>query len=225
MKPRSAFPSVEWLETIDSTNSEAKRRSGALDNLSVLAAVEQTAGRGRGSHSWISTPGENLTFTVVLHFGPGGIAPLPASEAVRITHFCTLAVCDFLEGEGLKPRIKWPNDVWVEDRKICGILIENSFAEGLVTEAIVGIGLNLNQKEFDPALPNPVSLQQLTGRNYDPAATLDRLYNEICRRADELSGADGRSALELEFSKRMFVVDKGLQASIDAAIEDFEGRR
>lgn len=225
MKPRSAFPSVEWLETIDSTNSEAKRRSGALDNLSVLAAVEQTAGRGRGSHSWISTPGENLTFTVVLRFGAGGIAPLPASEAVRITHFCTLAVCDFLEGEGLKPRIKWPNDVWVEDRKICGILIENSFAEGLVAEAIVGIGLNLNQKEFDPALPNPVSLQQLTGRNYDPAATLDRLYNEICRRADELSGADGRSALELEFSKRMFVVDKGLQASIDAAIEDFEGRR
>lgn len=225
MKPRSAFPSVEWLETIDSTNNEAKRRSGALDNLSVLAAVEQTAGRGRGSHSWISTPGENLTFTVVLRFGPGGIAPLPASEAVRITHFCTLAVCDFLEGEGLKPRIKWPNDVWVEDRKICGILIENSFAEGLVAEAIVGIGLNLNQKEFDPALPNPVSLQQLTGRNYYPAATLDRLYNEICRRADELSGADGRSALELEFSKRMFVVDKGLQASIDAAIEDFEGRR
>ena len=213
MKPRSAFPSVEWLETIDSTNNEAKRRSGALDNLSVLAAVEQTAGRGRGSHSWISTPGENLTFTVVLRFGPGGIAPLPASEAVRITHFCTLAVCDFLEGEGLKPRIKWPNDVWVEDRKICGILIENSFAEGLVAEAIVGIGLNLNQKEFDPALPNPVSLQQLTGRNYYPAATLDRLYNEICRRADELSGADGRSALELEFSKRMFVVDKGLQAN------------
>ena len=225
MKPRSAFPSIEWLETIDSTNSEAKRRSGALDNLSVLAALEQTAGRGRGSHSWISAPGENLTFTVVLRFGPGGIAPLPASEAVRITHFCTLAVCDLLESEGLKPRIKWPNDVWVADRKICGILIENSFAEGFVAEAIVGIGLNLNQKEFDPALPNPVSLQQLTGKQYPPAATLDRLYNEICRRAEQLSGADGRSALELEFSKRMFVVDKGLQASIDAAIEDFEGRR
>ena len=225
MKPRSAFPSVEWLESTDSTNSEAKRRSGALDNLSVLAAVEQTAGRGRGSHSWISTPGENLTFTVVLRFGPGGIAPLPASEAVRITHFCTLAVCDFLEAEGLQPRIKWPNDVWVEDRKICGILIENSFAGGFVDEAIVGIGLNLNQKEFDPALPNPVSLQQLTGRQFDPAAALDELYKAICRRAEQLSDADGRSALELEFSKRMFVVDKGLQASIDAAIEDFEGRR
>lgn len=225
MKPRSAFPSIEWLETTDSTNSEAKRRSGALDNLSVLAALEQTAGRGRGSHSWVSAPGENLTFTVVLRFGPGGIAPLPASEAVRITHFCTLAVCDFLESEGLKPRIKWPNDVWVDDRKICGILIENSFSQGFVSEAIVGIGLNLNQKEFDPALPNPVSLQQLTGRQYPPASTLDRLYNEICRRAEQLSGADGRSALELEFSKRMFVVDKGLQASIDAAIEDFEGRQ
>ena len=225
MKPRSAFSSIEWLETIDSTNSEAKRRSGALDNLSVLAAVEQTAGRGRGSHSWISIPGENLTFSVVLRFGQGGIAPLPASEAVRITHFCTLAVCDFLEAEGLKPRIKWPNDIWIAERKICGILIENSFSEGYLSEGIVGIGLNLNQTAFDLALPNPVSLQQLTGRQYEPAATLDELYKAICRRAEQLSDADGRNALELEFSKRMFVVDKGLQASIDTAIEDFEGRR
>lgn len=225
MKPRSAFSSIEWLETTDSTNSEAKRRSGALDNLSVLAAVEQTAGRGRGSHSWISSPGENLTFTVVLRFGPGGIPSLPASEAVRITHFCTLAVCDFLESEGLAPRIKWPNDIWIDDRKICGILIENSFSGAFVSEGLVGIGLNLNQTVFDPALPNPVSLRMLTGREYDPAASLDRIYKSICRRAEQLSGADGRSALELEFSERMFVIDKGLQASLDAAIEDFEARR
>ena len=225
MKPRSAFSSIEWLETVDSTNSEAKRRLEALDNLSVLAAVEQTAGRGRGSHSWISSPGENLTFTLILRFVEGGISPLPSSEAVRITHFCTLAVCDYLEAQGLQTRIKWPNDIWIANRKICGILIENTFSGDYLKDSIVGIGLNLNQTAFDPALPNPVSLRLLTGREYSPASALDELYKAICRRAEQLSGADGRSALELEFSKRMFVIDKGLQAGIDAAIEDFEAKR
>ena len=225
MKPRSAFSSIEWLETVDSTNSEAKRRLEALDNLSVLAAVEQTAGRGRGSHSWISSPGENLTFTLILRFGEGGISPLPSSEVVRITHFCTLAVCDYLESQGLQTRIKWPNDIWIANRKICGILIENTFSGDYLKDSIVGIGLNLNQTAFDPALPNPVSLRLLTGREYSPASALDELYKAICRRAEQLSGADGRSALELEFSKRMFVIDKGLQAGIDAAIEDFEAKR
>lgn len=225
MKPRSAFPSIEWLDTTDSTNSEAKRRSGTLDNLSVVAAVEQTAGRGRGSHSWVSAPGENLTFTLFLRFGPGGISPLPSSEAVRITHFCTLAVSDFLEAQGLQPRIKWPNDIWIADRKICGILIENSFSGEYLKDSIVGIGLNLNQTAFDPALPNPTSLRLLTGREYAPGTALDDLYKAICRRAEQLSDADGRNALELEFSKRMFVIDKGLQAGIDAAIEDFEAKR
>ena len=225
MTPQSRFTSIEWHNELDSTNNEAKRRLECLDNLSVIAAVKQSAGRGRGSHSWASQPGENLTFSVILSFGSGGLSPLPASEAVRITHFCTLSVCDFLESEGLRPRIKWPNDVWVDDRKICGVLIENSFSGAMLGKSIVGIGLNLNQKKFDPSLPNPTSLSLLTGRSYPLYQTLDNLYERICRRAEELSSDDGRARLELEFSKRMFVLDKPSQDIIQASIEDFEARR
>lgn len=225
MEPQSRFPLIEWHKELDSTNDEAKRRRGELDNLSVIAAVSQTAGRGRGTHTWISAPGQNLTFTLVLRFEEGKVMPLSASEAVRITHFCTVALCDFLEAEGLHPRIKWPNDIWVCGRKICGILIENSFSEGMLSDSIIGIGLNLNQRQFDPSLPNPTSLSLLTGRDYPPAATLDALYEKICRRAEDLSSSDGRARLELEFSNRMFVLDKPSQDRIQASIEDFESRQ
>ena len=216
---------IEWHNELSSTNDEAKRRLETLDNLSVIAAVRQTAGRGRGSHSWISAPGENLTFSVVLAFGQGGPAPLPASDAIRITQLASVSVCDFLVSEGLDPRIKWPNDVWVEDRKICGILIENTLSGDFISRSIMGIGLNLGQKEFDPALPNPTSLSLETGRSYRPDEALDSLYEIICRRAEELSTAGGRARLELEFSKRMFVLDKPSQDSLLASIEDFEARR
>lgn len=225
MEPQSRFPLIRWYRELPSTNNEAKRLSGSLDNLSVIAAEKQTAGRGRGSHSWSSAPGENLTFSVFLRFGPDGQAPLPAGEAVRITHFCTVAVCDFLISEGLQPRIKWPNDIWIADRKICGILIENSFSAGFLGTSIIGIGLNLNQKEFDPALPNPVSAALLTGRSYSLPDSLDALYENICRRAEELSGTDGRARLELEFSKKMFVLDRPSQERIQASIEEFEAQR
>ena len=225
MKPQSRHPLIVWHKELDSTNNEVRRHLGDLDNMSAVAAMGQTCGRGRGSHRWIAAPGQNLTFSLLLRFGKGGNPELPASDAVRITHFCTLAVCDLLEEQGLKPRIKWPNDIWIEDRKICGILIENVFSGNTVESSIVGIGLNLNQKEFDPALPNPTSLSLETGNEYPLEETMDALYEKICRRAEELSSDDGRARLELEFSKRMFVLDKPSQDRLDTSIEDFEARR
>ena len=222
MEPQSAFEGIQWYEKLDSTNNEAKRRLESIDNLSVLAAVNQTAGRGRGGHTWVSRPGENLTFSLVLKFAPGALA---AQDAVRITHFCTVSLCCFLEGEGVVPRIKWPNDIWVGGRKICGILIENSFSEGCVSSSIIGIGLNLNQKEFDPLLPNPSSLSLVTGREYEPAKVLDSLYEIFCRLSPRITDKDGSAQNELEFSKRMFVLEKPLQDRISASVSDFEAAK
>ncbi|MBQ9309991.1 MAG: biotin--[Bacteroidales bacterium] len=225
MTPRNGTGHIYWYESIDSTNLEVRRRIAELDNLSVIAARFQTAGRGQGSHTWISPEDENLTFTVLLRFANGGISPLPAQDVVRITQMATLAIFDFLKEEGIVSRIKWPNDIWVGDRKICGMLIENILDGSFVFGSIVGIGLNLNQKEFDPSLPNPVSLSQLTGRQYPVEETLQRVYENICRQAVLLDTPDGRCELEKRFSQHLFHLDRSRQEQLSSAIEDFEANR
>ena len=202
MEPSDACAHILWLETADSTNSELRRRIAGLDNLSIIAVREQTAGRGQGTHTWFSTPGRNLTFSILYRFG--GAYALAASDAILITQVTTLAIRDYLLGHGVRARIKWPNDIWVEDRKICGILIENTLESGMVRESIVGIGLNLNETGWPPELPNPVSLRELTGREYAPDAELTALEKEIRRRFGLLASPDGRCSLQEEFGRFMF---------------------
>ena len=202
MEPSDACAHILWLETADSTNSELRRRIAGLDNLSIIAAREQTAGRGQGTHTWFSTPGRNLTFSILYRFGDA--YALAASDAILITQVTTLAIRDYLLGHGVRARIKWPNDIWVEDRKICGILIENTLESGMVRESIVGIGLNLNETGWPPELPNPVSLRELTSREYAPEAELTALEKEIRRRFGLLASPDGRCSLQEEFGKFMF---------------------
>ena len=202
MEPYEGKAQILWLETADSTNHVLRERMARLDNLSVIAAREQTAGRGQGTHTWFSTPGENLTFSILYRFG--AVGTLAASDALLITQVTTLALRDYLLGHGVQARIKWPNDIWVEDRKICGILIENNLEGGLVRESIVGIGLNVNETGWPDGLPNPVSLRELTGRRYSPEEELLALHKEICRRFGMLASPDGRKSLQEEFGKYMF---------------------
>ena len=222
MKQSYGKSSIEWLDEIDSTNSELRRRLQSLDNLSVIAARYQTAGRGQGTHTWLSPEDENLTFSILLRFGKGGIVQLPATEAVRITQAATLSIRSFLLSEGVQSRIKWPNDIWVADRKICGMLIENILDGPNVAFSIVGIGVNLNQQSFDPALPNPVSLAQLTGRRYPLRETLGRICEMICRRVAQLDTADGRYELEKEFNSHLFHLERSKQEVLTEAIDNFE---
>lgn len=202
MEPYEGKAQILWLETADSTNHVLRERMARLDNLSVIAAREQTAGRGQGTHTWFSTPGENLTFSILYRFG--AVGTLAASDALLITQVTTLALRDYLLGHGVQARIKWPNDIWVEERKICGILIENILEGGLVRESIVGIGLNVNETGWPAELPNPVSLRELTGRRYSPEKELPALHKEICRRFGMLASPDGRKSLQEEFGKYMF---------------------
>lgn len=198
---------ILWLDTAASTNSELRERMSGLENLSVVAARAQTAGRGQGTHTWHASPGQNLTFSILYRFeGPCALA---AADTLLITQVTTLALRDYLLGHGVQARIKWPNDIWVGERKICGILIENMLEGAAVRASIVGIGLNLNETGWPAELPNPVSLRELTGRVYDPGEELRRVQKEIRRRFGCLAEADGRVSLQEEFGKYLFKLPGG----------------
>lgn len=149
---------VNWFDSLDSTNSEALRHLADYPSGTVLAAREQTAGRGQRGNSWFSEPGRNLTFSIVLkHVG------LKAADSIRLNALTSVAVASFLERYGVNPVIKWPNDIYVGGRKICGMLIENSLDGIMLGSSVIGIGINLNQREF-PQLANATSLVLCTGK-------------------------------------------------------------
>ena len=155
----------------------------------------------------------NLTFSLL--FRP---AALSSADILLITCGTTLGIRDYLLGHGVRARIKWPNDIWVGDRKICGILIENKLDGSAVSESIIGIGFNLNETDWPQDLPNPVSLSQLTGLSYSPGEELERLVKEICRRLSDIDSAGGRSRLQEEFGKNVFrLPEEPLQPRPDPA--------
>ena len=144
---------IIWFDSVDSTNEEAKRHISDIDNLSVLSALEQTEGRGQRGNTWTSAPGENLMFSIVMKD-----LSLPAHDQFVLNEIASLSVVDFLSQHGIPARIKWPNDIYAGSKKICGILIENSLRGSAVSTSIIGIGLNINQRNFDVILPNPTSM-------------------------------------------------------------------
>ena len=148
------------IEETDSTNHWLKEHG---EGNMVVVADYQTAGRGCGSNSWESERGRNLTFSMLIH--PEDIL---AKEQFRITEVVSVAMCRMLQSYIYdRVEIKWPNDIYVGDKKICGILIENRLQGTEIKDSIIGIGLNVNQKEFKSDAPNPVSLYQLTGQETD----------------------------------------------------------
>ncbi len=158
---------IIWLDSIDSTNDEARRHISELDNLSVLSVSDQTAGKGQRGNSWLSTAGENLTFSIVLKNSPDWkTAYLKASDQYIISRVTAESVVDLLARCGIQAWIKQPNDIYVDDMKICGMLIENGIRGDRLDYSIIGIGLNVNQTLFDPSLPNPISMCSITGRRY-----------------------------------------------------------
>lgn len=204
MAPLQAETGIIWLERAESTNHELRSRIDGLDNLSVIAAREQTAGRGQGDHSWFSSPGANLTFSMLMRFGEGWPVTLGSSDAAFVTRICTLAIHDYLLDRGIESRIKWPNDIWVGERKICGILIENSSMGGQLSWSIAGIGLNVNETSWPAELPNPVSMRELSGKTYDLEKELASLAGRLCSRYEETSCPEGRSRMEKEFAELVF---------------------
>mgnify|MGYP003295162399 CR=1 FL=1 len=195
---------IIWLESVESTNNEARKHISDLDNLSVLSAYRQTAGRGQRGNTWSSKAGQNLTFTIILKYGDTPMSEIRAIDQFAISEIAALSVTDLLASHGIEAKVKWPNDIWVDDRKICGILIENRLDHGHIVESIVGIGLNVNEIRWPEELPNPVSIRELTGKEYRIEEELTILKEKICRRYELLSDAHGKNMLNDDFGKLMF---------------------
>ena len=168
---------ILWIDEIDSTQNAFLGHIQEYDNMSVVAARLQTAGRGQRGNRWLSGKGENLTFSMLLKFGEGGFPPMMASNQFRITEAATLGVASYLDSAGLECSIKWPNDIYIRNKKICGMLIENILQGKEISSSVVGIGLNVNQKDFHPRLPNPTSMILHTGIEYNLREELDKLCN------------------------------------------------
>ena len=190
---------IKWFDTLDSTSSELLRHIGDYDNLSVVAAVNQTAGRGQRGNRWFSAPGDNLTFSLLLR-----PESLPAREVMALTCFATLAVREALLKEGVPAVIKWPNDIYVGKRKICGMLVENGLDGADIAWSVIGIGINLNQTEFPGGVLNPTSLKRLTGKTYDPAAFLESLCHGLESWLPYLQTEESRKGLRGIYEQDLF---------------------
>ena len=175
---------IIWLNSVDSTNDEAKRRISELDNLTVLSALSQTKGRGQRTNTWLSEPGKNLLFSIILKYAPYGEAgssdllSVQAYDQQVISQITSLAVVDLLAAHNIEARIKWPNDIYVGNKKICGILIENTVLGKWLNTSIIGVGLNVNQRVFDAQLPNPASMV-LCSENSEEDLNTEELLNEF----------------------------------------------
>ena len=178
---------IIWSECVDSTNEEAKRRLSSLDNLSVLSVLSQTKGRGHEGNVWLSEPGANLLFSIVLKFAGEDIrdsqrrlqvSSVNAYDQFVISQIASISVVDLLAAHEIQARIKWPNDIYVDDKKICGILIENTVKGKWLSSSIIGIGLNVNQRNFDINLPNPTSMS-LCSEEVQPPFDLKDLLEEF----------------------------------------------
>jgi BirA family biotin operon repressor/biotin-[acetyl-CoA-carboxylase] ligase len=139
--------SLVFMPECHSTNDEALQlfKAGKGVEGSIVITSNQTAGRGQRTNTWESEPGKNLTFSILLtpHF-------LLAKDQFYLTVCISTALADYLkETFGETVKIKWPNDLIVQDKKVCGMLIENQLSGQQIQSCVVGIGLNVNQKKFD----------------------------------------------------------------------------
>jgi len=169
----------------------AQASEGRAPHGTLFFAYEQWAGKGQRGRSWTSTPGENIVLSAVLE--PLALQP---SQAFSLS-VCVALACHDLFSRYAGPEstsIKWPNDLYWNDRKAGGILIENHFQGDRWPLAIAGMGININQVEFSAMARNPVSLRQITGRTFRAAELARELGSFLDQRYSALIGAGTANA-------------------------------
>ncbi|MDE6534289.1 MAG: biotin--[acetyl-CoA-carboxylase] ligase [Muribaculaceae bacterium] len=202
---------IEIKET-GSTNSWVTENLKDADAPCMVYALRQTAGRGQRGNSWEAEPDKNLTASFMLR--PENVAV--ASQFV-ISEAVALAVVDLLRKFNVEALVKWPNDVYVGDRKICGILIEHSIMGMGIRRTVAGVGININQTLFLSDAPNPVSLAGITGREYSIPEVAALLADCVGKRMSLACAADddGRRGLHEEFVGMLWRGGDGLYPFFD----------
>ena len=185
---------------IDSTNAFLQRKQSECDIRNwVVSADEQTAGKGMGSNSWESEVGKNLTFSLALD-----VSFLPAEKQFLLSEAVPLGIVEVLDKllPVEKLSIKWPNDIYYENRKLAGILINSTIKANMMGISIIGIGLNVNQMQFQDWPTHPISLKLITGKGYALQPLLEQIAEHIIIKVEQLK-AD-LTTIEQDYLKRLF---------------------
>ncbi|MBN1924251.1 MAG: biotin--[acetyl-CoA-carboxylase] ligase [Prolixibacteraceae bacterium] len=164
------------LNLTDSTNNYAikKHSQDGWPEGTVVMCKEQTNGRGQINNSWESEYGENLLLSIVLY--PDF---LPVQRQFQLSKIIALGISETLSLFNEEVTVKWPNDIYIGNKKIAGILIENSVMGNTICSSVIGIGINLNQKKFLSDAPNPISLFQLLGLKVDLEEFANLLFSNL----------------------------------------------
>jgi len=204
MKTRIIGNKIISLLSVDSTNDYAREllENRTPEEGTVVVAGDQKKGRGYGTNTWHSKRGKNLLFSIILY--PQFIS---ANTQFLISKIISLGICDYLCTYVSDVSIKWPNDIYVDDRKISGILIENDLMGSSMKNSIVGIGLNVNQENFPNDIPNPVSLSQMIEKKLVIKEELKKLIGFLEKRYQML--ARGKvDKIQKDYHSRLFRLNK-----------------
>ena len=200
------------LEEVDSTNTYLKIRQGSLPHGTVVYADRQTAGRGRYSRKWISDEG-GLYFSVLLKTIQDSFSP-------NLTQLMALSICYALEKLGLSPALKWPNDVQINGQKISGILSEAVLEKNRLQAVVLGVGINLHQKNLEH-VGQPATSLQLLGVHTDRDTLLNSVlhffwqgYPDLCEK--------GFESIRKDYTQRFAALDK--QVSVQDGEKTISGR-
>jgi BirA family biotin operon repressor/biotin-[acetyl-CoA-carboxylase] ligase len=203
----------DYQQSLSSTNTALKNKSLTHEGQVLLAEV-QLNGKGMGSNHWESLQGKNITGSIL--FEPLFLMP---SQAFLISMAVSIGIISFLQTAEIKGQIKWPNDIYVDNKKLAGILIENEFTSHQINRTIAGIGLNVNQTKFSLA-PNPVSLKLLTQKEYKIKTLAEKLFQIVYEQYILLKTNPGK--IQTEYFKLLLGTNQWLTYSDEN--EKFEGK-
>lgn len=202
------------LGQIDSTNAYLQRKQSKTDIRNwLVSADEQTAGKGMGSNGWESEARQNLTFSVALD-----VSFLPAQRQFLLSEAVPLGIIEVLDTilPSEKWSIKWPNDIFYENRKLAGILINSTIKANMMDVSIVGIGLNVNQMQFQDWPTHPISLKMITGEDYDLRPLLEQIAEHLLIKVQQLKSDP--AAIEQDYLKRLFRYRRWADYEVDGEI-------
>lgn len=176
MKDRKFSKKRIFYESLDSTNEEMQRilQKTDIEEGTVIFAGFQTSGKGHMGNTWESEPGKNLLMSML--FLPDFLVP---QHQFYLSMVISLALLEVIGAYCKEATIKWPNDMYVKNKKIAGLLIENQIKGDIIEKSIAGIGLNVNQEKFNINIPDPTSLYLETGCHFDMTKLLDRILEQV----------------------------------------------
>ena len=217
------------MDELASTNDYAKKYASGLvadaGRITVITARHQTKGRGQMGNTWESEDGKNLLFSILCH--PLYIranAQYVLSAAIALS---TCAAIKEMMGEAYADhiRIKWPNDIYYKDKKMAGILIENDLMGSTIRNSIIGVGIDVNQTIFVSDAPNPISMADIGGREYNCSYLLNSIIDRFATMLESLQNNTEESAGHIfeEYMNTLFRND-GNPYRFKDAIGEFDAR-